>query len=58
MGKDNRTIYDLSDQEYEDYQNNPDQYEDITDNTNEDALDMMYPDGEEDDWNNFLFLYS
>lgn len=41
---DYRTVDDLSDEEYEDYQNNPDAWQDVTDNTEEDALDMMYSD--------------
>lgn len=47
--KDNRTIDDLDDEEYEDYVQNPDKYEDITDNTNELYRDMMFPNGEDDD---------
>ena len=42
MAHDDRTIYDLSDEEYEDYTNHPEKYEDITDNTLEDTLDMMF----------------
>ena len=33
MARDDRTIYDLSDEEYERYENNPEEFEDITDNT-------------------------
>ncbi len=42
MARDDRTIYDLSDEEYERYENNPEEFEDITDNTLEDTLDMMF----------------
>lgn len=44
-----RTIYDLDEQEYEDYQNRPDEYEDVTDASNEDAFDMMFGDEGYDD---------
>ena len=46
---DDRTIFDLSDEEYEDYENNPEDWEEETENTNQDALDMMFPNGMEDD---------
>lgn len=49
MTTDNRTIYDLSDEEYEIYETNPDKYADVTSNTEESNLDMMFPDREEDD---------
>ncbi len=49
MAKDNRTIFDLDDEEYEDYEKNPDEYLDITVNSIEDALKMMFPDGMDDD---------
>lgn len=52
MPKENRTIFDLDDEEYDQYQNddsdNP-TWQQITDNTNEDALNMMFPDGTDDD---------
>ena len=44
-----RTLDDLSDEEYEDYCNNPEDYEDITENTISDMLDMMFPNGTNDD---------
>ena len=44
-----RTIWDLSEEEYEDYEKNPEDWEEVTENTNQDALDMMYPDGKDDD---------
>jgi len=44
-----KTIFDLSDEEFEDYENNPKDWEEVTENTNQDALDMMYPDGNDDD---------
>lgn len=40
-----RTIFDLSEEEYEDYENNPEDWEVVTNNTNEDALGMMFPNG-------------
>ncbi len=49
MARDDRTIYDLSDEEYERYENNPEEFEDITDNTLEDTLDMMFD--RDDDFN-------
>ena len=50
MAKDNRTIFDLNDDEYEDYQNRDDETsQQITQNTIEDALNMMFPDGNPDD---------
>lgn len=47
--KDERTIFDLSDEEYDDYQNNPENWEQVTENSIEDALNMMFPDGNDDD---------
>ena len=44
-----RTILDLSDEETEDYENNPENWEEVTNNSIEDALDMMFPDGMDDD---------
>ena len=41
-----RTLDDLSDEEYEDYEKHPEDYEDVTAATNEDVLDTM---GELDD---------
>lgn len=46
---DDRTIFDLSEEEYEDYENNPENWEEVAENTNQDALDMMFPNGMEDD---------
>ena len=46
---DDRTILELSDKETEDYENNPEDWEEVTENTNQDALDMMFPNGMEDD---------
>ena len=43
------TIFDLSDEEYEDYEQHPEDWENVTDNSNEDSLDMMFPDGRDDD---------
>ena len=36
-----RTLDDLSDKEYEDYEKNPENYQDVTDATNEDIASMM-----------------
>ena len=44
-----RTIFDLSEEEYEDYENNPENWEEVRENTNQDALDMMFPNGMDDD---------
>lgn len=44
-----RTILDLSDEETEDYENNPENWEEVTNNSIEDALDMMFPNGMDDD---------
>lgn len=44
-----RTILDLSDEETEDYENNPKNWEEVTNNSIEDALTMMFPNGMEDD---------
>ena len=44
-----RTILDLSDEETEDYENNPENWEVVTNNSIEDALNMMFPNGMEDD---------
>lgn len=53
MSKDDRTIDDLNDSEYGKYESdNPDYSEwqqQITDNTNEATLNMMFPDGMDDD---------
>lgn len=43
------TILDLSDEETEDYENNPENWEEVTNNSIEDALNMMFPDGMDDD---------
>ena len=44
-----KTIFDLSDEETEDYESNPENWEEVTNNSIEDALNMMFPDGIEDD---------
>lgn len=46
---DSRTIFDLSEEEYEDYEKNPEKWEEVTDNINEDAIGMMFPDGMDDE---------
>ena len=47
--KEDRTIFDLSDEEFEDYENHPEDWEQVTENTDQDALEMMYPNGMDDD---------
>lgn len=49
MPKDEKTIFDLSDSDYNNYEQNPEDYEDVTENSNEDALNMMFPDGMDED---------
>lgn len=44
-----RTILDFSDEETEDYENNPENWEEVTNNSIEDALNMMFPDGMDDE---------
>ena len=44
-----KTIFDLSDEETEDYENNPENWEEVTNNSIEDALNMMLPNGMDDD---------
>lgn len=44
-----KTIFDLSDEETEDYENNPETWEEVTNNSIEDALNMMFPNGMDDD---------
>ena len=46
--RDERILDDLSEEELADYENNPDKYEDVIDNTNEHYTDLMYPEGIED----------
>lgn len=50
MRREDRTVDDLSEEEYEDYQNNPDdpKWQQVTDNTNDMYRNMMFPDGEDD----------
>lgn len=48
MATDN-TLYDLTDDQYRDYENDPDKYQDVTSNTEEDSLSMMFPDRESND---------
>lgn len=47
--KEDRTIFDLSDEEFEDYENHPEDWEQVTENTDQDALEMMFPNGMDDD---------
>lgn len=44
MAEDKRTIFDLSEEEYEDYEEHPENWEEVTDNTIEDGRNLMYPD--------------
>ena len=44
-----KTIFDLSDEETEDYENNPENWEEVTNNSIEDAFNMMFPNGMDDD---------
>ncbi len=46
---DDKTIFDLSDEETEDYENNPENWEEVTNNSIEDALNMMFPNGMDDE---------
>lgn len=46
---DDRTILELSDKETEDYENNPENWEEVANNSIEDALNMMFPNGMDDD---------
>ena len=46
---DDRTILELSDKETEDYEINPENWEEVTNNSIEDALNMMFPNGMDDD---------
>ena len=44
MAKDERTTFDLNEDEYEDYEKHPENWEDVTNNSMEDGRNMMYPD--------------
>lgn len=44
-----RTILDLSEEEYEDCENHPEKWEDVINNSIEDALGMMFSDGMDDE---------
>ena len=44
MAKDERTIFDLNEDEYEDYEKHPENWEGVTNNSMEDGRNMMYPD--------------
>lgn len=47
--KDFRTVDDLSEQEYEDYQIHPEAWEDVTYNTCQSSLEKMFPNGADED---------
>lgn len=49
MKKDDRTFYDLSEEELEESENNPEKYQEINDNTIEDSYDMMFPNDDDGD---------
>ena len=44
MAKDDRTLFDLNDDEYEDLEKNPEKWEQVIDNSIEDGWNMMFPD--------------
>lgn len=44
-----RTILDLSEEEDKDYEEHPENWEQVTENSIEDALNMMFPDGMDDE---------
>ena len=44
MAKDDRTLFDLSDDEYEDLEKNPEKWGRVIDNSIEDGWNMMFPD--------------
>ena len=46
--RDNRTVDDLSEEEYEDYEENPDKYEDVTQNTIDLFDELTHPNGYDD----------
>ena len=46
MAKDERTIFDLSEDEYEDYEKHPKNWEDVTDNSIEDGWNLINPDSD------------
>lgn len=50
MAKDDRTLYDLNEEEHEDSENNPEKYQDIIDNTIDDSYDMMFPNDDDDEY--------
>ncbi len=61
MRRDQRTVDDLSEEEYDDYQKNPDNpiWQQVTENTIKYAKEMMFPDedsrpGEDDEMQNLL----
>lgn len=43
---DDRTIFDLSEEEYEDYEKHPEDWEDVTNNTIDDGWDLTHPDSD------------
>ncbi len=48
--KEDRTLDDFSDEELDDMeQNDPERYEQVCENTNEDMTEMMYPNGSDED---------
>lgn len=47
--RDERTVDDLSDEEYEDYEKYPEKYEDVTQNTLDLYNDLTHPNGYDED---------
>lgn len=47
--RDERTVDDLSEEEYEDYQNYPEKYEDVTRNTIDLYDELTHPNGHDED---------
>lgn len=46
MAKDDRTVFDLSKEEYEDNGKHPEKWEQVTENSNEYGNNLMYPDSD------------
>ncbi|WP_290051048.1 hypothetical protein [uncultured Muribaculum sp.] len=46
--RNSRTVDDLSEEEYEDYEKNPDKYQDVTENTIDLYNDLTHPNGDDD----------
>ena len=46
--RDDRILDDLSEEELDDYERNPEKYGDVIENTNNHYRETMFPDGEDD----------